>query len=210
MNATADASQNLTAAGAIVGTPAYLAPEQARGEDLDPRADVFAAAAVLHEMLAGSPPFRRATVADTIAAILFEPPGSLPPEAACLEPLVRRGLAKRREERPASAAVFRGQLARALTGGPSTPSPPPGDALTLVLRPPSSQVAAPAASLPRRLAVLPFRLLKPDPEHDFLAFGLADAVATSLTSGGGLLVRPPLTTQSFAGGVPDLAETRGG
>ena len=55
-----------------------------------------------------------------------------------------------------------------------------------------------------RLAVLPFRLLRPDPDVDFLSFSLADAIAASLSSVESLIVRPPLAAARFGADVPDL------
>jgi serine/threonine protein kinase len=63
-----------TAAGMMLGTAAYMAPEQARGSEVDNRSDIWSFGVVLWEMLAGAPPFRGATVADLIAAVLREEP----------------------------------------------------------------------------------------------------------------------------------------
>ncbi|HWO19353.1 MAG TPA: serine/threonine-protein kinase [Kofleriaceae bacterium] len=61
-------SSTLTVAGAVMGTPAYMAPEQARGEPVDQRADVFALGAMLYHLLAGVPPYNARTATDVIAA----------------------------------------------------------------------------------------------------------------------------------------------
>ena len=66
--ATTDGSSTLTVAGAVMGTPAYMAPEQARGEPVDQRADVFALGAMLYHLLAGVPPYNARTATDVIAA----------------------------------------------------------------------------------------------------------------------------------------------
>jgi tetratricopeptide (TPR) repeat protein len=65
---TSTASSTLTVAGAVMGTPAYMAPEQARGEPVDERADVFALGAMLYHLLAGVPPYNARTATDVIAA----------------------------------------------------------------------------------------------------------------------------------------------
>src|SRR3569623_325578 len=62
------ASSTLTVAGSVMGTPAYMAPEQARGEAVDQRADVFALGAMLYHVLAGAPPYIARTATDVIAA----------------------------------------------------------------------------------------------------------------------------------------------
>jgi eukaryotic-like serine/threonine-protein kinase len=96
----------LTSAGTVVGTVAYLAPEQLSGQPADSRSDVFTFGAVLHEMLTGKPTFQRETPAATMAAILRDQPeglADLRPDAP--RPLVRlaeRCLAKNPGERPAS------------------------------------------------------------------------------------------------------------
>src|SRR5205085_4963551 len=65
---TTTGSSTLTIAGAVMGTPAYMAPEQARGEALDERADVFALGAMLYHLLAGVPPYNARTATDVLAA----------------------------------------------------------------------------------------------------------------------------------------------
>jgi Tol biopolymer transport system component len=103
----AAAERALTEPGTVVGTIQYMAPEQIRGLALDHRADLFALGAVLYEMLSGRRAFRRATPADTTAAILSqEPPEMSTPSRAvppALERLTRRCLEKRPEDRFQSA-----------------------------------------------------------------------------------------------------------
>jgi eukaryotic-like serine/threonine-protein kinase len=86
----------------VVGTVAYMSPEQARGMRIDHRTDIFSFGVVLYEMLAGFPPFRRATVGDTINAILHDDATALPKSDAAipaLERLVHHCLEKKPEER---------------------------------------------------------------------------------------------------------------
>jgi len=94
-----------TADGRVVGTAAYMSPEQVRGETVDGRSDIFSFGAVLYEMLTGRPAFARGTPADTTAAILKEDPPE--PLSATVMPalgrIVARCLEKQREARFQSA-----------------------------------------------------------------------------------------------------------
>src|SRR5215813_15098241 len=87
-----------THAGVILGTAAYMSPEQAQGKRLDKRTDVWSFGVVLYEMLTGKQPFRGETVADTVAGILKEAP-DLDPVPANIRPLLRKCLEKDRKKR---------------------------------------------------------------------------------------------------------------
>ena len=97
----------LTGPGATVGTLAYMSPEQARGEELDARADLFSFGAVLYEMATGRRAFAGKTPAALFAAILMETPPPVPGE---LQPTIQRTLEKNRGERWASAAEMKSAL----------------------------------------------------------------------------------------------------
>jgi predicted Ser/Thr protein kinase/pimeloyl-ACP methyl ester carboxylesterase len=71
-------AERLTGSGIVVGTAAYMSPEQARGQAVDHRTDIFSFGIVLQEMLTGSPPFRRRSSVDTMHAILHDAPPRLP------------------------------------------------------------------------------------------------------------------------------------
>ncbi|MGH9799368.1 MAG: protein kinase domain-containing protein, partial [Blastocatellia bacterium] len=92
-----------TAPGLIMGTVGYMSPEQVRGEELDGRTDVFSLGVVLYEMLAGNRPFKGATTADAIAALLEREPAplsaSLSEAPAELQQIVSRALLKDRSAR---------------------------------------------------------------------------------------------------------------
>jgi len=176
----------LTGTGMMVGTPRYMAPEQAMGEGPDARSDLFAAGAILFEMLAGRPAFGGRHALEILHATCYEQPPALvgSPAVAAVDRVIRRALAKRADERPASAEAMAREL-RAVSGSDGADTPALARALT-------------------RLVVLPFRVLRPDPETDFLAYSLPDAIATSLSRLGSLVVRSSATAARFAGEAPDL------
>ena len=98
-------SMHMTTPGAPMGTAAYMSPEQARGEEVDHRTDLFSAGVVLYEMLGGKPPFTGHSTAEVIEAIEKEDPPPLPRTVPpALERVVRRCLEKDRAQRFQSAA----------------------------------------------------------------------------------------------------------
>jgi len=101
-----------TATGVVMGTASYMSPEQARGQAIDGRADLFSLGIMLYEMLGGTNPFRRATAADTVVAILRDEPAPIPVRIPRdLAVLVMRLLAKDPAARPATARDVEADLA---------------------------------------------------------------------------------------------------
>src|SRR5438132_1566696 len=91
-----------TAAGIVMGTLGYMSPEQARGQTVDQRADIFALGAILYEMLSGASAFKPGSSADTMSAILKEDPPELPSGSQvppALDRIVRRCLEKQPNQR---------------------------------------------------------------------------------------------------------------
>ncbi len=175
------AETRLTSPGTVLGTPQYLPPEQVLGQPLDARGDLFAAAAVLYEMLTGRPPFSGASVPEIAHAIVYEHPPALggSPGIAAIDRVIHHAMAKRPHNRYPSAAAMADDLRAAV----------------LLI---DSGAVVPAVRPITRLIVLPFRVLRSDPEIDFLAFSLADALTTSLSGLDSLVVRSNLTAASFA------------
>lgn len=142
-------AQMLTVQGLVCGTPEYMSPEQARGEPLDGRTDLYSAAVILYQMTTGDVPFRAATPIGIVSRHLSEAPivpsrrradASIPP---LLDDLILRGLAKSRDLRPATAAIFREELEKVATT--VTDRRVFADAQTLSLTDPRSS----GASIPR-------------------------------------------------------------
>src|SRR4029434_5121087 len=92
-----------TRQGVVLGTAHYMSPEQARGQKVDARTDIWSLGVVLYEMVGGNPPFRGETPSDCIASILTtEPPplsGVLPDVPLKLEPILQKALRKNSDER---------------------------------------------------------------------------------------------------------------
>jgi non-specific serine/threonine protein kinase len=177
---------DLTRTGIALGTPRYMAPEQVSGDPADTRTDLFAAGAILFEMLAGRPAFSGRTVVEVLHATLHEQPPALTgsPAIAAADRVIRKALAKRPAERPQSADAMAEEL-RAVRNVDGNDTRAMAQALT-------------------RLVVLPFRVLRPDPETDFLAFSLPDAIATSLSGIQSLVLRSNAVAARFAADAPDL------
>jgi serine/threonine protein kinase len=125
----------LTLKGALLGTPAYMAPEQVSGEELDHRCDLFSLGCVLYRLATGEVPFRGKDLATTLVAVTRHaprPPRELNPDLPpALADLILCLLAKRREDRPLSARAVAEAL-HALEGGavstmnfPAVTVPPP-------------------------------------------------------------------------------------
>jgi serine/threonine protein kinase len=186
---TALAETAVTLPGVLVGTPQYMSPEQVTGLPLDIRSDIFAVGSLLYEMLTGQQAFPAKTAVDVLHAILHVTPAALAGSdiVVAADRVLRRALEKRavdRFETPAMMAdALREVLASSDTGATD---------MTLVARPTT------------RLIVLPFRMLRPDPDADFLAYSLADAITCSLSGLQSIVVRSSLTASRYASGAPDL------
>ena len=176
----------ITNSGMFLGTPRYAAPEQLMGDEVDERADLFSAAVMLFEMLAGRPPFSGKTVAAIANSVMHDTPAVLTgsPAISAADRILHRALSKKPEERYPTAEALAADLRAALQLAAD------------------DQVAEARPML--RLAVLPFRLLKRDPDTDYLGLSLADALVSSLTGLESLVVRSSLKTARYANTVPDL------
>ncbi len=176
-------------AGTTVGTVAYMSPEQARGEALDARTDLFSFGAVLYEMATGQPAFQAATTGVTYDAILNRQPAdpaSLNPSLPdTLVRLITRALEKDRERRYQSAAELR-------------------EALDAVRRTSESSGSRAAAVAPPSVAVLPFANLSADKENEYFSDGLAEEILNLLAKIPGLKVIARTSSFAFRGKEQDI------
>jgi len=162
--------------GAVVGTVAYMSPEQARGRDVDARTDVFSLGALLWESLTGRRPFEGANAVETLDRVLHADPPPLSRAASGvtpeLEAVVARMLEKDRERRTSTMREVRAQL-EALAGGARTSGP--------------GLPATPSAP-PNAVAVLAFSNITKSPEDDWLGTGIMETVTADLKGVPGLAV----------------------
>jgi serine/threonine-protein kinase len=189
-----------TAAGIVMGTVRYMAPEQARGQEVDARTDLFALGVVLYEMLAGATPFTGATAADTIGALLRQDPPPIADVPDDVNRIALTALRKDRRERYQSGARLLDALRsaqRALesrcgaatllmpwtppmpaSNGPMAGAPTPGTQPTETTVTPRRRHAR---RTPRSLAVLPIAADHEHADHQYIAEGLTESLINSLS-----------------------------
>jgi serine/threonine protein kinase/tetratricopeptide (TPR) repeat protein len=186
VTASATSLTDLTRPGTVVGTPRYMAPEQVTGQEVTYRTDLFSLGAMLFEMLSGQPAFAGKTVVEVLYATLHEQPPALSGSAAvaATDRVIRHALAKNPRDRYPTAEAMAADLRAALLA--------------------QGTGSTARASTLTRLVVLPFRSLRADPDTDFLAFSLPDAIATSLSGLPSLVVRSTAAASRFSTDQLDL------
>lgn len=173
MEHAADAS--LTASGVIVGTPAYVSPEQGAGEiEVDGRSDLYSLGIVLYELLVGEPPFGGRTPQAVIVARFTEPVPSLRARRTAipetLERVVLKLLARGRADRFGTAGEFIAALETSMADENRSAMHP-----TAQLAAPSAATAAPS------IVILPFVNMSANPDDDFLSDGITEEIINVLT-----------------------------
>ncbi|MCZ7529604.1 MAG: protein kinase [Acidimicrobiia bacterium] len=152
--AKATGAADLTRTGMVIGTARYLAPEQAKGNAIDPRADVYSLGLVLYEMLTGQVPFTRDTDMATAAARLTNyarPVRELRPEVSpALEAVVMRALAREPADRYQNAGAFASAIRDAASGRVEEPAKPRTAPRPTPQPPPAPAYQPPVRSSPRK------------------------------------------------------------
>jgi len=170
----------LSVPGQILGTVAYMSPEQVLGQETDPRSDLFSFGIILYEMLMGRHPWPQKSAVDLMHAIVHDDPAPIdasPLRGTALVSVVERLLRKNPAERYRSAEEVLENLGR-------SPLEEEGRA------------ARPRALT--RVIVLPFRILRRHEASDFLSVSLPDAISSSLAAIDSLVVRSTLVASRFA------------
>jgi serine/threonine protein kinase/Flp pilus assembly protein TadD len=184
----------LTQAGMMIGTPAYVSPEQAAGENfIDGRSDQYSLACVLYEMLSGRKPFSGSNPQAVLSKRFSDPVPSVrevfPEVTAEIDTAVTKALSKEARDRYSTT----GDFARALMQAPgSTP-----DGLSATGSGPGAQ---------KSVAVLPFTNTSADPEGDFFADGIAEEIINALSKIGSLKVSSRTSSFAFKGKSEDIRE----
>jgi TolB-like protein/predicted Ser/Thr protein kinase len=201
------AVRDLTASATTVGTIAYMSPEQARGEQIDARTDLFSFGAVLYELATGTRAFSGPSTASIYDAILNREP---PPVSGPFGPIIAKALHKDRELRYQSAADIRADLKR-LKGSTAPRSRSnamwiaAAAAVIVVIAALAISRMRPAAIVPSgrqtTVAVLPFANLGGGHERDYLQLAVPDELITILSHSHALAVRPFAMTRKFTGDV---------
>ena len=193
----AAAQSSVTSVGVALGTPAYMAPEQAAADPhIDHRADLYAAGVVGYEMLTGSPPFTGTTLQAVLAAQVAQAPQPVTQHRKLVPPalaeLVMRCLEKHPADRWQSAEELLMRLDGMVTPSGGT-TPTPGVAQAVVQ--------------PKSIAVLPFVNMSADPENEYFTDGVTEDIINALTKVEGLRVASRTSTFAFKGKGQDIRTT---
>ena len=192
---SAAGSETLTQTGMMVGTPAYVSPEQAAGEaNLDGKSDQYSLACMVYEMLSGERPFSGATPQAIMAKRFSDTPkpirSIIPTVPESVEKAITKAMAVESTGRYATAAQFGQALA---SGSVMTPTD-------------TASLPQTTGSAAKSVAVLPFANLSTDPENEYLADGIADEIISALTKIQSLRVTSRTSSFAFKGKNEDIGD----
>lgn len=178
---------DLTKTSTIMGTVAYMSPEQAKGEEVDHRTDIWALGAMLYEILTGERPFQKSQEHALIYAIINEKPKSITTIRSdiptSLTQVIEKALAKKVNQRYQSVFELLQGLKQALS------------------------ITLPKAE--KSIIVLPFKNLSPDPEQEYFCDGMTEEIITDLSHIQGLLVISRSSAMTFKGMKKKIREIAG-
>src|SRR6266536_1927161 len=224
-----------TRPGLVLGTAHYMSPEQARGQKVDARSDIWSLGVVLYEMVAGSPPFRGETPSDCIAAILTAEPAPLssisPDVPDKLESILQKALRKNTDERYQTIKEMLAELrilkAKLETESSLSQTTSHGDSNVSEIKRPKRSVLVtlvaalfasaavacffffffPAAPTNKKsIAVLPFENLSEDKSNAYFADGIQDEILTRLSKIADLKVISRTSTEKYKSKPDNLRE----
>jgi serine/threonine-protein kinase len=194
--AASSETSTLTQFGVTVGTPAYMSPEQASGDTVDGRSDVFSLGCVLYEMLVGQAPFSGASTPALIASRFIHTPrevAELRPEVpVALSRTVAQLLAREPNDRPATGAMVMAALRNTDVRSPIVSSEPRGSR------------DSGEASQDQSIAVLPFANMSSAAEDEYFADGITDEIINVLSQLNDLRVAARTSCFAFKGKNEDL------
>jgi eukaryotic-like serine/threonine-protein kinase len=174
-----DSEATKTIEGAVMGTAAYMSPEQAQGQSLDERSDIFSFGTVLYEMLSGTRAFGGSSMLDILNAVVRDDPAPLPSPAS---DIVKRCLAKQPSQRFQSIAEVKAALE------------------SISMKPMDRQPS---------IAVLPFANMGADKENEYFSDGLAEEIINFLAQIPGLKVTARTSAFAFKGKTEDIRKIAG-
>ena len=181
-------TEGVTQTGTTVGTVAYMSPEQAKGQEVDHRTDIWSLGVVLYEMLAGVPPFAGENLLSLSNAIMDGEPSSLTGASSSAHSVVTKALNKDKAKRYLSVTDLLTELGALQSGS---------DAAT---------IATPTKADVPSIAVLPFANMSADPEQEYFCEGLAEELIDALARLEGLRVAARTSAFQFRGRGHDLSE----